>query len=141
MSDRNFFDTKIFVYSVDSGAPRSKATSATALIRAGIANRNAVVSYQVIQEFVNVALRKFEVPMIPSDLGEYIDHSFRRMAVVHSSLELFHAALTIQSRYRLSWYDSIIVGAAIESGCSTLYSEDMQHGAKFGAMQVQNPFR
>jgi predicted nucleic acid-binding protein len=63
------------------------------------------------------------------------------MAVVHSSLELFHAALTIQSRYRLSWYDSIIVGAAIESGCSTLYSEDMQHGAKFGAMQVQNPFR
>lgn len=45
MSDRNFFDTNIFVYSVDSGAPQSKATAATALIRAGIANRNAVVSY------------------------------------------------------------------------------------------------
>ena len=95
MSDRNFFDTNIFVYSVDSGAPQSKATPATVLIRAGIANRNAVVSYQVIQEFVNVALRKFDVPMIPSDLGEYIDRSFRRMAIVHSSLELFHAALTM----------------------------------------------
>lgn len=141
MSDRKFFDTNIFIYAVDSDAPRSKATSATALIRAGIADRSAVVSYQVVQEFVNVALRKFEVPMILSDLVEFIDCSFRRMAVVHSSLELIHAALTIQSRYRLSWYDSIIVGAAIESGCTTLYSEDMQHGARFGALQVLDPFR
>jgi predicted nucleic acid-binding protein len=92
-----------------------------------------------------VALRKFEVPMVPADLGEYIDRSFRRMAVVHSSLDLFHAALTIHSTYRLSWYDSIIVGAAMESGCTTLYSadmqHDMQHGAKFGTLRIVDPFR
>jgi predicted nucleic acid-binding protein len=43
--------------------------------------------------------------------------------------------------YRLSRYDSIIIGAAIESGCTTLYSEDMQHGVKFGAVQILDPFR
>jgi predicted nucleic acid-binding protein len=48
---------------------------------------------------------------------------------------------TYSSMYRLSRYDSIIIGAAIESGCTTLYSEDMQHGVKFGAVQILDPFR
>ena len=64
------------------------------------------------------------------------------MHVVHSSRELFHAAMAIQIRYRLSWYDAIIVAAAIESRCTSSFGEDMQHGAKSQSrIQIENPFR
>jgi predicted nucleic acid-binding protein len=141
MSGRKFIDTNVFVYALDPAAPPKKLKSARALIRSAIADRDGVVSYQVIQELVNVALRKFTVPVAPADLGDFIDGSFRRMLIVHSSLELFHAALSIQTRYRLAWYDSIIVAAAVESGCASLYSEDLQDGARYGGVQVANPFR
>jgi predicted nucleic acid-binding protein len=141
MSGRSFLDTNIFVYALDSAAPRKKGTTAKSLLRKVIEDRNGAASYQVIQELVNVVLRKFEVPLSHADLGDFIDNSFRRMLVIHSSLQLFHGAMAVQARYRLSWYDSIIVAAAIESGCTKLFSEDMQHGAKFGGVQVENPFR
>jgi predicted nucleic acid-binding protein len=99
-----------------------------------------VVSYQVIQEFVNVASRKFKVPLKSADITDFIDGTFRRMHVVHSSFELFHSALGVQTRYRLSWFDSILVAAGAESGCSVLFSEDLHDGAKFGSLRVANPF-
>jgi predicted nucleic acid-binding protein len=141
MSGRKFIDTNVFVYAIAPAAPPKKLNLSRALIRSAIADRDGVVSYQVIQELVNVALRKFTVPVAPADLGDFIDGSFRRMLIVHSSLELFHAALNIQARYRLAWYDSIIVAAAVESGCTTLCSEDLPEGAKYGSVQVTNPFR
>jgi predicted nucleic acid-binding protein len=48
--------------------------------------------------------------------------------------------MRIQDRYRLSWYDSLIVSAAQHGGCKILYSEDLQHGQQFGAVTVKNPF-
>ena len=60
--------------------------------------------------------------------------------MVHSSLALYIEALGLQNRFRISWYDSLIVAAAIEGGCNILYSEDLQHGMKFGDLQVKNPF-
>jgi predicted nucleic acid-binding protein len=95
----------------------------------------------VIQEFANVALRKFKIPMTTRDLADFIDGSFRPMPIVHSSVELFHSALADQTRYRLSWYDSIIIAAAVESGSGILYSDDLQDGAKFAGLKVENPFR
>jgi predicted nucleic acid-binding protein len=59
---------------------------------------------------------------------------------VHSSAALYGEALALQSRYRLSWYDSLIVCAAMQAECGILYSEDMQHGQRFGTLQIQNPF-
>jgi predicted nucleic acid-binding protein len=60
---------------------------------------------------------------------------------VHSSQTLFFLALRTQERYRISWYDSLIVAAAIEADCSILYSEDLQHGQRFESTRVKNPFR
>src|SRR5438034_4567869 len=62
MSGRFFVDTNIFVYSFDARAPK-KAAQATKLIRRGIDTRGGIVSYQVVQEFFNVALRRFAKPM------------------------------------------------------------------------------
>jgi predicted nucleic acid-binding protein len=59
---------------------------------------------------------------------------------VHSSQALYAEALRLSDRYSLSWYDALIVAAAIEGDSSLLYSEDLQHGQRFGDLQVENPF-
>jgi predicted nucleic acid-binding protein len=59
---------------------------------------------------------------------------------VHSSPGLFIRALDLARRDQLSWYDSLIVAAAIQGECEILYSEDLQHGRRFGDLVIQNPF-
>jgi predicted nucleic acid-binding protein len=56
------------------------------------------------------------------------------------TLDLHVAARTLAQAHRLSFYDAQIVAAALEAGCDTLYSEDMQHGQAIGALRIQNPF-
>jgi predicted nucleic acid-binding protein len=70
----------------------------------------------------------------------YLEKVFLPLLRVHSSAALYGEALALQSRYRLSWYDSLIVCAAMQAECGILYSEDMQHGQRFGTLQIQNPF-
>lgn len=139
MSDRFFLDTNIFVYSFDQSAP-AKARRATQLIREALTTQKGVISYQVVQEFFNVALRRFSQPMMAADAGQYLSTVFRPLLAVHSSQALYAEALFLYSRGGLSWYDSLIVSAAIQVGCETLFSEDLQHGQRFGSLQVRNPF-
>jgi predicted nucleic acid-binding protein len=140
MSGRFFLDTNVFVYSFDRGAP-AKAREAARLIRQGIDTRKGVISYQVVQEFLNVALRRFAPPMTPAEAEQYLATVFRPLMAVHSSPALFGEALRLTGRYRLSWFDSLIVAAGIEGECEILYTEDLQHGQRFGDLQIQNPFR
>jgi predicted nucleic acid-binding protein len=63
------------------------------------------------------------------------------MIAIESSFELFEKAFAIHFRYKLSWYDSLIVAAAIEAKCHVLYTEDLQHGQRFGDLVVTDPFR
>ena len=135
-----FLDTNIFVYSFDAGNPY-KAKQATTLIRRAITSRQGIVSDQVVQEFFNVALRRFGNPMTQGDAEQYLGTVFRPLLAVHSSVALFQEAMALLSRYRLSWYESLIVAAAQVGECEILYSEDFRHGLKFGKLRVQNPFR
>ncbi len=139
-ADRAFLDTNIFVYAADDADMR-KARRAQKLIADAAGSFDGVTSYQVVQEFVNVVLRHFPKPLPNSEIERYLVAVFQPLSVVHSSLPLFSRALQIQNRYRLSWYDALIVAAATEAGCSILYSEDLQHGQSFGSMTVKNPFR
>ena len=99
-----------------------------------------MVSYQVIQEFLNVALTKFAVPLTTEQARLYIGAVFRPLFAVQPSMGLFSDALDIRSRHRLSWYDSLIVGAAVEAACSVLYTEDHSHGTKINGVRIENPF-
>jgi len=141
MNGRSFLDTNIFVYDVDVDAPKAKKQVAYHLIRGALTEHRSVVSYQVIQEFLAVAIRKFPSSITVSDARRYLDTVLKPMLSVHSSVELFHEALEIGVRYQLSWYDSLIVAAAAEAGCSVLYTEDLQHGAKINGVKIENPFR
>jgi predicted nucleic acid-binding protein len=136
MSARFFLDTNVFVYSFDSGA---KAVRANDLIRKAISSRDGVVSFQVVQEFMNVALRRFANPMTVSDAEQYLGTVFRPLLAIHSSQSLYGEALRLKGRYSFSWYDSLVVAAAAESECSILYSDDMQHGLQIRTLQIPAP--
>jgi predicted nucleic acid-binding protein len=140
MNARFFLDTNIFVYSFDSGAP-AKVARANDLIRNAIGSGDGVVSYQVVQEFLNVALRRFANPMTVSEAEQYLGTVFRPLLAVHSSQLLYGEALRLKGRYSFSWYDSLVVAAAMESECSVLYSEDMQHGLQIRTLRIENPFQ
>lgn len=139
MSDRFFLDTNIFVYSFDKNAPK-KADRAAKLIRRAIEVGQGIVSYQVVQEFFNVALRRFAEPMSGADAEQYLSTTFRPLLAVHSSHGLYSRALQLGREHSLSWYDSLIVASAIEGRCGVLYSEDLQHGQRFGGLRIENPF-
>ncbi len=140
MSARFFLDTNIFVDSFDRSAP-AKSSRALQLIREAIATHKGVVGYQVVQEFFNVALRRFARPMTAREATEYLTTVFLPLLAVHSSPVLFRSALELGERYRLAWYDALIVASAVTADCAILYSEDLQHGQRFADLEVRNPFR
>ena len=129
MSGRFFLDTNIFAYTFDAKAP-AKARKATQLVRQAADTGQGIVSYQVVQEFFNVALRRFLEPMNVAEAEQYLITVFRPLLAVHSSPALYVEALRIAGKHRIRWYDSLIVAAALESQCETLYTEDLQHGWK-----------
>ncbi|HTC40926.1 MAG TPA: PIN domain-containing protein [Candidatus Acidoferrales bacterium] len=139
MSARFFLDTNVFVYSFDASSPK-KAEQARKLIRNAIETGGGIISYQVVQEFFNVALRRFSKPMSSLDAEQYLSTTFRPLLSVHSSPALYGEALRIGARFQLPWYDSLIVASAIEGQCEVLYSEDFQDGQQVGSVKLSNPF-
>jgi predicted nucleic acid-binding protein len=139
MSDRFFLDTNVFVYSFDRSAA-AKAQRAAQLIREALTGQKGVISYQVVQEFFNVALRRFSQPMQAAECEQYLSTVFRPLLAVHSSQALSAEALRLHAQKGLSWYDALIVVAALQAQCDLLYTEDLQHGQRFGRLRVVNPF-
>src|ERR1700690_3373122 len=135
MSDKYFLDTNIFVYSFDPIEPR-KAQIAESLITRGVGSRLGVISYQVVQEFMNVSLREFTATMTVIELELYFFKVLLPMMTIPSSSGLFLEALRLQSVGYFAWYDSLIVAAALQGGCKILYSEDMQRGRRFGDLTI-----
>lgn len=140
MNGKFFLDTNLFIYSLE-GTPSTKARQATDLIRRAIETRKGVVSYQVVQEFFSVALRRFDNPMRVDDAEQYLATVFRPLLAVSSSLALYHEALDVFRRYGISWYDALIVAGALQAQCSILYSEDLQDGQQIARLEIRNPFR
>lgn len=139
MSGRFFLDTNLFIYTFDDSAP-AKAKKATELIRRASNTGEGIVSYQVVQEFFNVAIRRFSRPMTLAEAEQYLITVFRPLLAVHSSPALYVEALRLSANHNLAWYDSLIVAAALEGQCDVLYSEDLQHGQRIEDLRVKNPF-
>lgn len=139
MSDRHFLDTNIFVYSLDPSDAR-KAQIAQRMVTHAATSGLGTISYQVAQEFLNVGLRSFRATMTVAELERFFLRILLPMMRVSSSAPLLLEGLQLQTTYQLSWYDSLIVAAALEDKCKILYTEDMQHGRRFGDLVIQNPF-
>ena len=132
-----FLDTNILLYAVGNGQSAPTKTS----IAQGLLERlDCALSVQVLQEFYVQALRPTRPDAMSQERALDFIEVWSRFPVQSMSLELFHAALGIKARYRLSYWDAAIVAAAQALGCETLYSEDMAHRMTIGSTTIVNPF-
>jgi predicted nucleic acid-binding protein len=127
-----FLDTNILVYAQQSGA---KATMSRDLIGQG-----GTISVQVLNELTNVLRKKDnrswrDIELVLDDVDNALEPALPLTAATT------RAALALARDHGFAFYDALIVAAAIEAGCDVLYSEDLQHGRKFGALTIVNPFR
>ncbi len=141
MSAEHFIDTNVFLYHLDDADTR-KHDIAARLIRNGIATGSGCISHQVVQECLNVALRKAHIPLDHAGAGAYLRTVLSPLWHIMPSQALYQRGIDIQARYRFSFYDALIVAAALEAGCARLYSEDLQHGhgQRIDKLTVENPF-
>jgi predicted nucleic acid-binding protein len=133
MPDSRFFDTNILICAFAADDPRS--ARAEALIADG-----GVIGVQVLNEFTNVTRRKLrwqweQIESAITVIEELLGPARPLTTAVHAR------AVVVARDQELSFYDALIVAAAFDAGCQILYSEDLQHGQKFGALKVVNPFR
>ena len=129
----HFFDTNVLLYLLS--ADTAKADRAEEVIAAG-----GAISVQVLNEFASVALRKLR--MSAAEVSEALDPIMAICTIVPLTLSIHQRGLTLVARYRFSLYDALIAAAALDAGCTTLYSEDRQDGQLIGStLRVNNPFR
>jgi predicted nucleic acid-binding protein len=140
MSVANFFDSNILIYLFDDSAPAKQEISRQ-LIREALLEGTGCISFQVVQETLNVVTRKFAQPLSLAQADTLLDTLLVPLMQVMPSMDLYKNTLKIQSRRQFSFYDSLIIAAAQHAQCQTLYSEDLQHGQRIGTLTIKNPYR
>lgn len=137
MSVDSFIDSNVFVYLFDKTDP-DKRQRAETLIEYALEQGSSCISYQVVQETINVITRKLEATA--DDAKRFLDRVLVPLWKVTPTAGFYHRGLDLQSRYQFSFYDSLVIAAALEAGCKTLYSEDLQHGQRIEQLAINNPF-
>jgi predicted nucleic acid-binding protein len=133
-----FVDANVLVYAHNAAEPL-KRDVALALLRRLWADLSGRTSVQVLNEFYSVITRKLSARMSQDD-GWIEVEEYLRWNPQQLDSGLMQRARHIEARYKLSWWDSLVVAAAQQQGCSLLYTEDLQHGAIFDGVKVVNPF-
>jgi predicted nucleic acid-binding protein len=133
-----FIDTNVLVYANDP-AEGPKYRTAIAVLDKLWRDGTGVLSTQVLQEFYRAATQKMRPPMSPEDARRLIA-DYGEWCSVHTDPLMLISASLLQQRHKLHWWDALIIEAAMRSGATTLLSEDMQDGQKFGTLTVRNPF-
>ena len=132
MAER-FFDTNVLLYLLSANATKADRVEET--LAAG-----ATISVQVLNEFAAVALRK--LGMTVAEVRDALDPIMAICKVVPITVETHKRGLQIAERYRFAVYDALIIAAALDAGCSTLYTEDLQDGQVIDdVLTVRNPFQ
>ena len=137
MSARYFVDTNVLLYAHSKGLGEKKR-KARALVEELWSERSGVVSTQVLQDFYVNACRKTERPLRPSEAGQLVAEYMTWDVIVNDSESILQA-LEIEQRYRISFWDALIVQAANAAAAVALYSEGLSHGQTYGSVEVINP--
>ncbi len=126
-----FFDTNVLVYGFLDMEKRERALEVLA--------QGGVISAQVLNEFTNVAHKKRRRPWTEIDAAlRVICDWFGDIVPLTSATHA--AAVSLARDHGFAFYDALIVAAALERGCDTLFSEDMQHGRRVAGLTIVNPF-
>jgi predicted nucleic acid-binding protein len=138
MSDRTFLDTNVLVYLYDTDAPEKQRMARDVLERSP-AQADLVISTQVLQEFYVTVTRKFS-RRLPEREVLLAMRGLRELATVQVDVEMIFEAIELGRRHQLSFWDALIVRAALTAGCSRLLTEDLQHQMRIGELTIENPF-
>ncbi|MDP2258112.1 MAG: PIN domain-containing protein [Caulobacter sp.] len=129
-------DTNVLVYVADDAAPLKQRVAVQIMRR--LAERSQPIGLQVIGELQNALRRKLRHP--PAAAASAARDVLQTFDIFPSTETAADEALTLMSTGRLSYWDALLVISAGEAGISTLLSEDMQDGARFGGVEIVNPF-
>lgn len=138
MKERVFLDTNVLVYLFDGDDP-SKQRCAQDLLSNRELRAQIILSTQVLQEFYVAVTRKLAVPLDPNAALKAVQN-LSVFPVVQIDTSLILLAIQRSLKARVSFWDALILEAALVSGATLLYSEDFQDGAVFGELRVANPF-
>jgi predicted nucleic acid-binding protein len=136
MSERCFIDTNIFVYADDLAA-KIKRPKARALLSPLIRERRAVISTQVIQEYLVVASKKLGLTV---DQARLRVQALGRLEVIVVRPELILGAIELHRDHSLSFWDALIVKSAVAAGCTRLVTEDLDDGQVIEGLTISHPF-
>jgi predicted nucleic acid-binding protein len=137
--ERCFLDTNVLLYSVTPGEPAKQDVSRT-LIALALETHQFVISFQVVQEFLNVVTRKIARRMGQTEAQQHLTQVLMPLCKVWPTSTLYSDALSIAGETGWTFYDSVIVSAAVSAGCSVLLTEDLQTGRVVRGVEIRNPF-
>ena len=138
MSVEHFLDTNVFISLFDETNDH-KREKAVRLVQESLKNETGCISYQVVQETINVMTRKLNAA--PEQARQILSDTLIPLWRINPTQALYQRGLDLQTRYHFNFYDSLIIAAALEAGSHTLYSEDLKHGQEIEGLTVTNPFR
>jgi predicted nucleic acid-binding protein len=118
-----------------------KQAIATDVVVSALGTRDTQISFQVVQETLKTLTGKFSTPITSHDALRFFESTLRPLWRVMPTPALYQRCLDLQARYNYGFYDSLILAAALQAGCSRLLSEDFHHGQRIESLTVENPFR
>jgi predicted nucleic acid-binding protein len=134
---RVFIDTNLWVYRLDQREPE-KSLRISQWLRDVADSHHIVLSTQVLIELRSVLTRKLKPPISQEDTRLALK-ALASFEVLPTDANMVLDAHELAHAEQLSWFDALLVEAAIRSGCEILFSEDFSHGRKFGMLTVCNP--
>ena len=135
---RPFFDTNVLVYAFDEGEPEKREV-ALALIKEHLEEGNGILSVQVLREFY-ASVRRLPRPLSTAEAEEALG-SFAVFSPMTEDWRMVVGAARRSRELTLSFWDALIVEAALRGGADRILTEDLQHGQRIEELTVENPFR
>lgn len=129
-------DTNIFVYSVSAAEEDQEKRR---IARKLLSDEEFSLSLQVVQEFINTCLNKARLGQSREAIAQTVELLLAYPCLRPSS-DLILDSFVIQGRYQISYWDAAIIAAAMELGCTKIYTEDLNHGQSYESVLVINPF-
>jgi predicted nucleic acid-binding protein len=133
---RQFFDTNVLVYAHDL-QDRAKAELARSLVEDAMSRHDFVVSTQVLAEFYSTVTRRRLLE--PSSALEMV-RLWAEHDTVAQTPDLMLRGIPLHQKHSIAFWDALVIQAALDAKCDLLFSEDFQHGRRFGEMEIRNPF-
>jgi predicted nucleic acid-binding protein len=133
MKDKAFIDTNvlIYAYSFSDILKREKAI-------VELKNYDCIISIQVLNEFCNICIKKYKLSF--QEIQDMLNDILQLYELSYIKEETIYQAIILQSRYKFSYYDSLIISSALENGCKYLLSEDLSDKQEIEELFIKNVF-